>query len=103
MSCSASSATWAFTAATAATSTTVRSVAIQEGQFVHQGDLLFTLANLCRHLELDPESCLREANAKFARRFRAVEAEVTASGRDWRDHDPDSLDALWRRAKAAKT
>lgn len=66
------------------------------------GDLLFTLANLCRHLALDPESCLREANAKFARRFRAVEADVRASGREWGDHDPVALDALWRRAKAAK-
>ena len=66
------------------------------------GDVLFTLANLCRHLELDPESCLREANARFGRRFRAVEAEVAASGREWRDHDPATLDALWRLAKATK-
>jgi nucleoside triphosphate diphosphatase len=66
------------------------------------GDLLFTLANLCRHLDLDPETCLRGANARFARRFRAVERDVAASGRDWQDHDAGSLDALWRRAKATE-
>ena len=40
------------------------------------GDLLFTIANWCRHLELDPETCLRAANQKFATRFRAVEQDV---------------------------
>jgi tetrapyrrole methylase family protein/MazG family protein/ATP diphosphatase len=65
------------------------------------GDLLFSAANWCRHLELDPETCLRAANARFARRFRAVEAEVAASGRPWSSYDADALEALWRRAKTA--
>jgi MazG family protein len=64
------------------------------------GDLLFTVANLCRHLELDPESCARAANARFARRFASVEAAVAASGRDWAAHAPDDLDRLWAQAKA---
>jgi MazG family protein len=66
------------------------------------GDLLFSVANWCRHLRLDPETCLRFANARFTRRFRAVEAAVAASGRPWSAHDADALDALWRRAKASE-
>lgn len=66
------------------------------------GDLLFSIANWCRHLALDPESCVRGANERFTRRFRAVEAAVAASGRGWDAHDAVELDALWRRAKAAK-
>jgi MazG family protein len=66
------------------------------------GDLLFSLANWCRHLGLDPDTCLRGANGKFTTRFRAVEREVAASGRAWGDHDAVTLDALWRRAKAAE-
>ena len=67
------------------------------------GDLLFTVANWCRHLGLDPETCVRSANGRFARRFRAVEADVATSGRGWDGHDPAGLDALWRRAKAAES
>jgi tetrapyrrole methylase family protein/MazG family protein/ATP diphosphatase len=63
------------------------------------GDLLFSVANWCRHLELDAETCLRAANERVARRFRSVEAAVAASGRGWTGHDAAELDALWRRAK----
>ena len=66
------------------------------------GDLLFSVANWCRHLQLDPETCLRSANERFGRRFRAVEAEVAASGRPWSSHDAAALDAFWRRAKDAE-
>jgi MazG family protein len=66
------------------------------------GDLLFSIANWCRHLELDPETCLRGANERFARRFRSVEAEVARDGRPWREHDAAELDRLWRRAKLAE-
>ncbi len=66
------------------------------------GDLLFTIANWCRHLELDPETCLRAANEKFATRFRAVEHAVARDGRTWADHDAAALDAFWRRAKAVE-
>jgi ATP diphosphatase len=64
------------------------------------GDLLFSVANWCRHLQLDPETCLRSANERFVRRFRAVESEVAASGKPWSSYDAAALDALWRRAKA---
>ena len=66
------------------------------------GDLLFTIANWCRHLNLDPDTCVRAANGRFSRRFRAVEAAVAASGRGWDQHDAATLDAFWRRAKAAE-
>ena len=51
------------------------------------GDLLFTIANLCRHLDLDPEACVRGANARFERRFDHVEARVRAAGGDWGAHN----------------
>ena len=66
------------------------------------GDLLFTIANWCRHLELDPETCLRAANEKFATRFRAVEQAVARDGRTWADHDAAALDAFWRSVKAVE-
>ncbi|HVJ29931.1 MAG TPA: nucleoside triphosphate pyrophosphohydrolase, partial [Gammaproteobacteria bacterium] len=47
------------------------------------GDLLFSVANWCRHLHLDPETCLRSSNERFTRRFRAVESAVAASGQPW--------------------
>jgi len=64
------------------------------------GDLLFTIANWCRHMDLDPETCLRSANRKFATRFRAVEQDVTRAGRDWQSYSAAELDLLWERAKA---
>jgi MazG family protein len=64
------------------------------------GDLMFTLANWCRHLQLDPETCLRSANEKFAARFRAVEQDVTDERRGWQTYSAAELDSLWERAKA---
>lgn len=66
------------------------------------GDVLFALANLCRHLDVDPEACLRAANAKFERRFGAVEAAVEDAGRPWRDFGLPELDRFWDDAKAAE-
>ena len=65
------------------------------------GDLLFTVANLCRHLDLDPEACMRAANARFEQRFDHVEARVRAAGGDWTAHNPDALERLWQEAKIA--
>ena len=64
------------------------------------GDLLLSIANWCRHLKLDPETCLRSANARFTGRFRAVESQVESSRRPWASYDAAELDALWRAAKA---
>jgi ATP diphosphatase len=65
------------------------------------GDLLFTVANLCRHLDLDPEACVRGANARFEKRFAHVERRVQAEGGDWSAHDALDLESFWREAKAA--
>jgi ATP diphosphatase len=65
------------------------------------GDLLFTVANLCRHLDLDAEACVRGANARFEKRFAHVEQRVRAEGGDWSAHDPLELDRFWREAKSA--
>ena len=68
---------------------------------VHEemGDLLFTVANLARKLDVDPETALRDANAKFERRFRAVERRVAADGRRPQDCTLDELEAHWQAAK----
>ncbi|MBA3562743.1 MAG: nucleoside triphosphate pyrophosphohydrolase [Gammaproteobacteria bacterium] len=66
------------------------------------GDLLFAIANLSRHLDVDPESALRASNAKFARRFAFIEQRVRAAGRGMREMPLDELDALWNAAKAEK-
>ena len=63
------------------------------------GDLLFSVAQVARHLGLDAEAALREANAKFERRFRDMEAQLEAQGRAVRDATPDALEALWAQAK----
>jgi len=64
------------------------------------GDLLFAVVNLARHLEVDPEAALRHANGKFERRFRQVEDQLAAAGRNPADAGLDELEALWQRAKA---
>jgi len=62
------------------------------------GDLIFTVVNLARHLKVDPESSLRRANAKFRRRFLAMEHEARGS-EGLADLGPEELEALWRQAK----
>lgn len=66
------------------------------------GDLLFVMANLARHLDIDPEEALRLANAKFTRRFRAIESALADQGRRPQDSDLAEMDALWDKAKAAE-
>ena len=63
------------------------------------GDLLFSVAQLARHLGTDPEAALRAANAKFERRFRRMESILAAQGRTPREVGQDELEALWARAK----
>lgn len=65
------------------------------------GDLLFVMANLARHLGVDPEEALRKTNAKFTRRFAYIEAELAKSGRRPEDSDLAEMDALWDAAKVA--
>ena len=62
------------------------------------GDLLFAVVNLARHLNIEPEAALREANRKFEKRFRAIE---TAPG--FEQMTLDEKEALWVEAKKAQT
>ncbi len=64
------------------------------------GDLLFSIVNLARHLELDPETALRHANERFARRYRHVEAALGRLGQQASCASPELLDRLWTAAKA---
>ncbi|PTX53230.1 ATP diphosphatase [Gemmobacter caeni] len=68
--------------------------------FEEFGDLMFVVANLARHLKIDPEAALRAANAKFTRRFGRIENWLAESGRSPADSDLAEMDALWNRAKA---
>ena len=63
------------------------------------GDLFFVLANLARHLDRDPESALRHANAKFTRRFQAIEARLAAAGRELAEASLAELEDAWRAVK----
>ncbi len=64
------------------------------------GDLLFVIANLARHLDVEPEAALRRTNAKFIRRFEAVEAKLADRGKRPEDSDLAEMDALWNQVKA---
>jgi MazG family protein len=65
------------------------------------GDVLFTMANLARRLGIDAEGAMRDANAKFDRRFRYMETYALASGRELGDMTLDELEDLWQLAKTA--
>lgn len=64
------------------------------------GDVLFVVANLARTLDVDPEDSLRFTNAKFARRFRHIEARLAERGKTPDQSDLAEMDALWDEAKA---
>ena len=66
------------------------------------GDLLFVAANLTRHAQVDFGSALRRANAKFERRFRAMEQLAAADGSDLSALPLEAQDAYWERAKAGE-
>ncbi|MCR8826740.1 nucleoside triphosphate pyrophosphohydrolase [Pseudosulfitobacter koreensis] len=66
------------------------------------GDLLFVMANLGRHLGVDPEEALRAANAKFTRRFEGVERRLADMGKTPNDSDLAEMDALWDTEKAVE-
>jgi len=66
------------------------------------GDLLFAVVNLARHAGADPETALRAANAKFERRFAAIERALAARGKSPQQSTLTEMDALWDAAKAAE-
>jgi ATP diphosphatase len=64
------------------------------------GDLLFVMANLARHMGVDPEAALRGANAKFTRRFGKIEDWLAEAGKTPDQSDLAEMDDLWNRARA---
>jgi ATP diphosphatase len=71
----------------------------EEGVKGEVGDLLFVVANLARHLSVDPEAALRGANAKFERRFAHIETRLAEQGRAPPEASLAEMDALWNEAK----
>jgi ATP diphosphatase len=63
------------------------------------GDLLFVMANLARHLDIEPETVLRSANTKFTRRFNGVEDLLKARGKAPEESNLEEMDALWDEVK----
>jgi MazG family protein len=66
------------------------------------GDVLFVMANLARHLGVEPETALQGTNATFIRRFQAMEERALAGGRNFREMDLAEQDALWEEVKEAE-
>ena len=70
--------------------------------FEEFGDLMFVMANLARHMKIDPEAAVRAANSKFTRRFQQIEDWLTEAGKTPDQSDLAEMDALWNRAKLAE-
>lgn len=68
-------------------------------QIEEYGDLMFVMANLARHLNIDPEEALRAANKKFHRRFEGVEEKLATMGKVPTQSNLAELDALWDQVK----
>lgn len=77
----------------------VVSAAGRERMLDELGDLLFAVANLARKLGLDPQVALQGTNAKFRRRFAALEHQLAQQGRYPQDASLAEMDAIWEQAK----
>jgi nucleoside triphosphate diphosphatase len=77
--------------------------ALDQGDRAHVqeeiGDMLFVIANLARHADIEPEAALDGANQKFRRRFRHIEAGLAARGKSLTESSLEEMDALWHEAK----
>ncbi len=73
------------------------------GRAAELGDLLFSLVNLARWHDVDPEAALREANLRFARRFAAIERRAAQAGTPLESLTLEQMDALWEQAKDDET
>ena len=66
------------------------------------GDVMFSVVNLCRHLKVDADIALQQANSKFETRFRNMESLAADQGHDLQHLTSDQLEALWTQAKSLK-
>lgn len=70
---------------------------------VHElGDVLFSVVNLARFLNVDPEQALEEANQRFCGRLDGIQQLLDAAGRGWDDCSLDELESYWQQAKRAQ-
>lgn len=67
------------------------------------GDILFVCANLARHLRTDAELVMMQANRKFERRFKGIEAQVQMSGKSWEAFSLEALENFWQQVKEQET
>lgn len=72
---------------------------VQAKLYEELGDLLFATVNLCRHYQIDAESCLRDGNLKFENRFRKLEAQVKSENKEMEKMSLDELDFIWKQIK----
>jgi nucleoside triphosphate diphosphatase len=63
------------------------------------GDILFCLVNICRHMQVDPETALRKTNYKFERRFKHVETRIHEQGRELKQATLAEMDVFWDEAR----
>ncbi|MDQ3282882.1 MAG: nucleoside triphosphate pyrophosphohydrolase [Acidobacteriota bacterium] len=79
-------------------------VASNDAANIHEeiGDLLFTIANIARKVNVNPEEALQSTNRKFMRRFESMESQVRARGQNLDQLQLEEMDALWDEAKAAE-
>lgn len=71
----------------------------RDAVFEELGDLLFSVAQLARHLNMDPHDALRAANKKFLRRFHAMEDLMLLAGKDLEKMNQEQMDVYWNQAK----
>lgn len=79
-----------------------RAGASQEEIEAELGDVLGTIVNLARFLKVDPEQAMRKANARFRRRFNAVESALKEQGKSFADTNIDEMEELWQQAKRSE-
>ena len=72
---------------------------IRDAVMEEMGDLLFSIAQLARHLNMDPHDALRAANKKFLRRFHAMEDLMLARGVELEGMNQEQMDVYWNQAK----
>ena len=63
------------------------------------GDLLFSVVNLCRFLNVQPEEALRKSTRKFADRFQRMETTLERTNKTFKDYDLSTLDQIWEQVK----
>ena len=76
-----------------------RNAETDEDKAEEMGDMFFALAKVSRWFGIDPESALRETNAKFKRRFKVIEAEAIKKGVSLSDMSLEEMDAIWEESK----